>query len=366
MTKKETNNNGFSIRRQKRQFRSRYSPIGLDLGSNQIKMVQLQHHRGTVTTRLSINTLTPPGTIVDGQIVKAEALIAKLKLVRTKLNLGEKTVNLALCPSVCNIQLVKLPPLTAREKQKVMYWEVEKRFSLNPADTIYDYYPAWFNAAGNDQRVYILAVAAKDTADTYSEVMAEAGFTLAALEALPLSLLRANLFLADQSGNEIPKTLLILDIGYRQSTLLIVHKRAYQFQQTLNFGVANLIDLCVSNKTCSADQALRFLFRDSPASFSHLEAAYNRLAGQIVRNKLYWFEKIGLDQSAPLGLMLSGGGATIPQLGYYLSKNLNARLFYHQLPLSNHKKDGQKNLCSATTQSLFVTACGLALRGWLA
>jgi len=147
---------------QQQQFRGRYSPIGLDLGSNQIKIVQLQNNRGAVATRLKVTTTTPHGSIVDGQIVKKEVLIAKLKLVRTKLNIHGKKVNTALSPSVCSMRLVKLPPLTAKEIRKAMNWEVEKHFSLSPSEAIYDYCPARLNpVAVNGQTDYILAAVSR-------------------------------------------------------------------------------------------------------------------------------------------------------------------------------------------------------------
>jgi type IV pilus assembly protein PilM len=351
---------------QQQQFRGRYSPIGLDLGSNQIKIVQLQNNRGAVATRLKVTTTTPHGSIVDGQIVKKEVLIAKLKLVRTKLNIHGKKVNTALSPSVCSMRLVKLPPLTAKEIRKAMNWEVEKHFSLSPSEAIYDYCPARLNpVAVNGQTDYILAAVSRGIVDAYAAAVSQAGFILATLEVQPLSLMRSNFFLLDQMGCDLPPTILMLDIGYQQSTLLFTHKQAYCFQQTLNFSLEKLIRIFIDNKVCASDHASRLLFQSPPAATTYLETAYAQLAVQLTRSREYWFEQIGLDNSSPLGLMLSGGGAAVPGLGHYISKRLSAQLFYHQLPVnSNNTKDKKDKGCSSG-QNLFAAAKGLALRGWL-
>jgi type IV pilus assembly protein PilM len=350
----------------KSRFKGFHSPIGLDLGSKQIKIIQLYHNRGNVTIYEKAITATPSGSIREGQILDQKLLIEKLIQIKRKLKFMGNRINLCLGAQAYYLRMIKIPPLSEKEIKLAMRWEVEKHFPLNADDAAFDYCPASpIKKALKGKGSYILAATAKTTADAYTEIAAKAGFNPTALEILPLSLLRLYRYtLPSADLNEIAN-IFLLDIGFENSTLTFTRNRTLHFQRQLKFGVKYCIRQAASLYSCDPGQAQKLLFSTEFAEKRGVESTVAMLAEQVAQSISYWFDQIGLRGNEPAKLILSGGGAAIPGLGSYLEKKLSAQISYHRFPTNDRLNKAYSDNGFNFNQSLYAAAYGLALRGWV-
>lgn len=348
------------------KFRGCFSPIGIDIGSAQIKIVQLQKTSGRIALHCLANVSTPSGSISKGEIIDPEKLSTKLASIGSKLDLHGRQVNLCLGTGAYFSRLIKLPPLSQKELRKIVPWELEKHFPLTPAESVYDCCPSTFYPAKKTLlNSYLLAAAKKETADHLLGAIEQAGFKPLSLEVTSLALLRSQHHLFEAQAKQKAKTTLILDIGFHCSTLLLVHNQGLHYHRLLKIGVADFINEAAGAADLNPGGVQQGLFNKRSANAISGTATAAALADQIGKSMAYWHDQSGLHNVEPEALILCGGGASLSGLAAYLAESLELepKMFRFAGPGSRDSENGgydrQENL------PLFATAYGLALRGWL-
>lgn len=347
-------------------FRSRYSPIGIDFGSAQIKIIQLCHHRGRIALYRKAIVPTPAGSVKDGRINKPEPLIDVLKKVRQSAGFNKNKANLALCSQSFFLRRVTLPPMKNAEIKKAMRWEVEKYFPLSSSEAVFDYCLIVKSAEmNNSSSDYLLAAAAKETADIYTTVAQKAGFYPASLEIEPLARFRA-LCLSGQADRDRANTCqALLNIGHGSTSLLIACGGSFQFYRNIKFGIDNLCRHVAESKSLNCHEAYQLIFSRGTLVERGLQEAAEELALEIGQSLSYWYEQSARTEPQMDEVKICGGGAAVPGLAAYIAGRLQlkARLF-SPLPTGSVK-------CRSLTPkqkfegALCTAAYGLALRGWL-
>lgn len=360
-------NHAKSTKSRKLNYKSSASPIGIDIGSAQIKIVQLQQQAGNLSFVNRVLTPTPEGAISEGRICDPEKLSYKLGQLKKKLPLKSNMANLSLGPEAHYLRLIELPPLSKKDLRKTLPWEIEKHFPLKAGNAVYDCCPlAGDGATSNGSIRYILAAAEAETANVLTGVAERAGFRPLSLEVSPLSLLRVEALY--QNGNPVGNGnsgKALLDIGYRSSTLLLAVNKTLQYCRILRIGVFDFQKEASFASDINLNEAQRIIFQqDTLAAGSTIKSA-ELLAEQITRSISYYLDQSGSGRAEPQLLAVSGGGAAIPGLINFLQSKLSIKVVQQQLP----SLTGNKANCSAkaptATPAIYATAYGLALRGWL-
>jgi type IV pilus assembly protein PilM len=350
---------------KKLKTRSSFSPIGLDIGSSLIKIIQLQKKGSRLAIYRQAVNAVPAATFVDGVLREPEMLGSRLADLGRKLNLQGKSVNLCLGPQASYLRLIKLPPLSKKELRLAIPWEVEKHFPLSAVDAVYDCCPAdCRQLKEKGPCTYILAAARKVNAEKLFSAAEQAGFKPETLEIVPVSLLRCYSAFSGLSITAAGKITLLLDIGHRCSTLMLVDNRGLQHHRLLQTGTADFIDAAAKTAGLDQQQACRFLFRQKPGSTGYPVDTAEKFAVQVARSIAFWSEQSGLKSSGPEEMFVSGGGALIPGLLPFLQKKLELEIKH---PSFNHwivEKPGFSGGLSSTALPLFSTAFGLSFRGW--
>ncbi len=362
------NSNGNSRKTDKKfKYKSSTSPIGIDIGSAQVKIVQLQQRAGILSFITCVSSPTPEGTISEGRIKDPEKLSHKLSQLKKKLTLKDNRVNLCLGPEAHYLRIIALPPLSKKDLQKTLPWELEKHFPLKAVNAVYDCCPLIDKGTtGNGSISYILAAAETETANILTGVAVKAGFKPLSLEVTPLSLLRVEVL--NQNGNLSKNgrsNIALLDIGYRSSTLLLIGSGELKYSRHLRLGVLDFLKEVSFVNDISLSEAERLIFQSTTLAVGNTIKSAELLLEQINSSIGHYLDQSGSGGAEPSFLAISGGGGTIPGLISYLQSKLSIKVELRQLPALSVSKSISKAGALQTSSAIYATAFGLALRGWL-
>jgi type IV pilus assembly protein PilM len=332
------------------KYQGKYSPIGLDPGSHQLKLAQLAVENDQLYCHQRIACPTPKSIFEKGMLKNPKSLAAVLRQLRNNINWNSNTVNLCLGPSSFNLTRVKLPAMNKRDLARTMSLEVEMRFSMNPRNTVFSYC-SLSNPADKGQperfREYILVAADRDLITAYVDAVKLAGFKPGIIEVSPLSLLRLPGRFFTGSDAIMSGCTLLIDIGHCDSSFIIFNSNSFCFYRNLRSGASG-----ISGR----------VNRSARASLNDFAA--DLLAG-VEQSLEYWLEQSENNRLYPETLYLSGGGIYIPGLASALGKRLGLkpRLFKPVASLCSCTENKKRE--TGMEDTLFAASYGLALRGWI-
>lgn len=358
-------------------LRSKYSPIGLDLGSAMIKMIQLHNQRGKLSVTKGYIGRTPEGAFENGDPVNPALLARKIRAVIDKGGWHGRNFNISLNPQAFYYRTVSLPQMNNPSLRKAIYWEALQNFPLNEEEILFDYCPLnkWPGNKDNS-REYIVAATSKTTAESYTGVLDQVGLKCTALEIEPLSLFRS--FNTEQprlpvsngnmhEDNKISnKFNVLIHIGFCSTAVLISAKKELLFYRSIKTGTDTYIGALQEIKSYSARDAEKLLFSDEKKIRSLVLSSSELLAQKIEQTINSWLDQFNRFEPALKQIHFSGGGTFIPGLTCVIERHLQVKhRIYH--PLTGIEIDcaaNSDNKYQIRKDIFFPVAHGLALRGW--
>ncbi|MEX1016463.1 MAG: pilus assembly protein PilM [Phycisphaeraceae bacterium] len=231
-------------------FKRPHWPIGLELDSQRVRLLQLAGAKATWRVRAMAEQVLAgehaPDTPAYHQAV-AEAVAAMLSQGRFH---GRELVTAA-PTAVVQIKNLRLPPMPARELAEAVMWEATDRLKLDrDANEI-----RFFNAgevrqgAETRQEVILLAVP-RSFVDAHVQAMAGVGLDVTGIDA-PMAALARAVFEQDPEGaaaaepaNQLTPTAvdarLIVDVDHDVTQVIIAQQRKIVFFKAIDFGLATL------------------------------------------------------------------------------------------------------------------------------
>lgn len=151
------------------------SPVGLDIGSGYLKIVQFKDIKGGYELELFDMLPLPPELIVDGSIIDSLRIIDSLKeLIRkAKIKTKDATISLAGHSSVI-IKRVSLPEMSEEELSESIKFEAEQYIPFDIEDVTLDFQILGPKEEPGQMDVILVAVK-KDVINEYLSVVKEAG-----------------------------------------------------------------------------------------------------------------------------------------------------------------------------------------------
>lgn len=362
-------------------WRGKFSPVGLDLGSAMIKMVQLKKQRGIISVSNGFISRTPEGAFNNGELINPDLLARKIKAVFDQDSWQGSSINISLNPQAFYYRTVRMPRLEKEALRKAMYWEALQNFPLNEGEVVFDYC-LLDTSTGNDNKPmeYILAAAMSKTANLYTRLSDQAGLNCCALEIEPLSLFRS--FKSAQAGSvccgtnnsldkmQRNKPNILIHIGFHNTTLLITGTNKLFFYRNIKIGTNKFIRAVQENQDCSARNAEKYIFNHQASAGKDLEKALldpgKQLTLKIEQGINLWLDQFGQADPGLHNLQFCGGGAFIPGLATAIARHLQLRhALYNPLIKIGDDSTNSENKAYRNREKLFFpVAHGLALRGW--
>lgn len=149
--------------------------VGLDIGSNSIKLIQMQQtKKGWRLLNLGIIQL-PPEAIVDGSIIDSMTVMSAVKDLVVQQGIKTKNCVSALTGHSVIIKKVNLPVMTEAELGESIQWEAEQYIPFPITDVNIDFQILGADTEGRGQMEVMLVAVKKDVINDYTNVIKEAG-----------------------------------------------------------------------------------------------------------------------------------------------------------------------------------------------
>jgi len=363
------------------------SPIGIDIGSDSVKMIQISSR----ASKLSVLDMASEKL----QVVKESAEIDQqiLSAMKKMLHDGRfkgKTVVTTLSPDLVDIRPLTINITDSQEIGKVVRWEAESYLSYPGDEAVVDYIPIDDLEGKSGQAATVLMVAARKT-DVLErmELISKAGLRCRVIDIIPDALARVlSLF---QNGGSPAGPVATVDVGARASTVVLFRDGIPVLSWKLTFSTNQLRDAITERLDLDGRKALELLKRfgvqpgdkekPNPNELEILEQPgkmsrdisgvlfdivlpfLGEMEQELTRFLNYCYSEMRGERIAKL--LLFGGGSLLRNLDYYMKTKMEIDVEpgdpFKEIELPDEVKGRSTQDLSAT----YSMALGLALRGVL-
>lgn len=334
------------------------SPFGLDIGSENIKVAQVEGGGGSFSL-VTAGMIKTPENGLASESEKDLLLVAETikKLVR-EVGLHSPEVVLALPERDVFTQVVEMPKMNEDQLGKAILWEAENLIPQPLSEVNLDWLVLG-PAAESPTKIKVLLIAAsKLKVDKYLKVLKMADLEPRALETNSLAATRfLNLI--------FPKTdYLLVDFGAKSLGAMLISQGQLLAVRSLSFGgeaITRAVATAFNFDLPTAEE-----YKKTYGFTSQLEnkvaAAMAPILGSLsneLKRIIHFYEE---KEQKPLKLMtLIGGGSLLPGLPEYLTQSLALEVQVVD-PFSAIKTEEKTHELFKKSAPLFAVAVGLAMK----
>jgi type IV pilus assembly protein PilM len=158
-------------------FRKPKTVVGLDIGSSQVKAVELRPSGKAFRVAAFAAVAVPADAIVDGAIIDADAVVGAIRrLFDSSKAFKSKDVCASLSGNTVIVKKITLPAMSETELRDSIHWEAEQYIPFDIQDVNLDYQiltPQGPEAGGTMD--VLLVAAKKEKISDYTNVITQAG-----------------------------------------------------------------------------------------------------------------------------------------------------------------------------------------------
>ncbi len=213
-------------------------PIGLDIGHNSIKMIQLAVNGGHVSVLAADKARIDPR--IDGNTRERRSfVVSKIKQMLTNGNFRGKKVVSCLPSDRLKITSLRLAEAESERIEQALRKEVTQRFGLDPDKDAVSYVLVGDVRQGDEIKSELILFAADNEAiKDHISLIEEAGLRPVAIDLVPSALFRSfERSLQRQEDRE--RTTVFVDVGSRFTTVVFGHGREISFVKQISIGGDN-------------------------------------------------------------------------------------------------------------------------------
>jgi type IV pilus assembly protein PilM len=233
--------------------------VGLDIGSNYIKVVEarLGRDRAEVT---ALGVLpTPTDAMANNVVLDPQALGQAIKDLLQKSGVSSRRVVSSVAgQSSLVIRILPVPKMTVTELRETMKWEVERQVPFPADQTVMDYQPLAppDQVPDGENMEVLLAVAQQDLINSHVATLQAAGLNPVAIEIEPLAASHSLIELIDGEGGP-QGVVALVDLGANTTDITIFRDGLIGFTRSTPLA-GNALSRAISEQTGQPmDQAER-------------------------------------------------------------------------------------------------------------
>ena len=210
-------------------------PIGLDIGHNSIKMIQLAVNEGHISILAADKVHIDAGINGDGE-ERRSFVISAIKQMLTEGNFRGRNVVSCLPSDKLKITSLRLAEAETQEIEQVLRKEVGQRFGLDPDKDTINYVLAGNVQQGDEIKNELILFAADDeTIKNHIGMLEEAQLRPVAIDTIPCALFRSfERSLRRQEDRE--HTVVFVDVGSRFTTVVFGRGGEISFVKQIPIG----------------------------------------------------------------------------------------------------------------------------------
>lgn len=336
--------------------------FGLDIGSSLVKIAQVEKSGKDLTLSHFGWVANPLGVVDYGNEVEQKKLAEEVKKLVKESGVEGRQVVVSLPESQIYTRILEMPVLSQTELASAINWEAEQYIPVPIADVnlSWEILDKPKGALGSKKMLVFLVAAPKKLIDNQVRFLEIVGLEPVAVETSSVALTR---MIPEQEN-----VLMIMQIGWKTSSLVIVDKGILVFTYSLNTASEAL--------TRSIVQELKLDFYQAEEYRRSYGFEKEALEGKVALAMKLVFDELGAEAKRAIEfyrsksegkivsrIMLSGGGVLTPGLSSQLAEYLGSEVAplnpLAQLVVSK-EKGWPKELLSISP--LMSEVIGLAMR----
>jgi type IV pilus assembly protein PilM len=237
-----------------RLTRSQVQPIGLDIGQDSVKMLQLETLGSRLAVYAAARQMLVRDAAADPQLRIASAVEVIRKMLRGNGFYGRKVV-IAVPREMLHVKNLRLPPMPASELQSAVEFEARGIFPFDTEDATIQYLPVGEVRQGGEVRQELVVVATRneDIANLLEQLHL-AGVEVASIDLEASALYRtAERFIRRREDEQ--EVHVLVDIGTRRSGVVIGRGRDINFVKSIDIGGTQLLEAISEKLGISTEEA---------------------------------------------------------------------------------------------------------------
>jgi type IV pilus assembly protein PilM len=207
--------------------------LGLDIGAAFIKVVEMRPSKGALSIT-GIGVLpTPPGCIVNDEIVDPAVLASAIKHLLAESRIKTKSVVASVAgQSSVVVRVIEVPKMTDKELAETMKWEIDRHIPFAPDEVVKDFQPMSrpTDDPNSPNMAVLLAVAQNGLIAGMLQTILLAGLTPVAIDVESLAGARA---LFDVDDAYPGQTVALVNIGATKVDVGIYESGTLAFPRTI-------------------------------------------------------------------------------------------------------------------------------------
>lgn len=210
--------------------------IGLDIGTNSIKIVELDVSQRKTTVLAFGVAPTPAGTIAGGEIIDPVTLSQAIKSLLEKVNTKRKHASVGIWGTAVIVKRVGLPKMELSLLDEQIRWEAEQYIPFDIQEINLEYHVLNSSQESADTMDILLVAAKKDLIMNYLETVESAGISCSILDVSTFAL--ANCYMRNHP-EQTGETVAIFDIGSGITNFVVVENGEAVFARDIPMGGFN-------------------------------------------------------------------------------------------------------------------------------
>jgi type IV pilus assembly protein PilM len=354
-------------------------PIGLDIGHDSVKLMQLEvigdspNNRSLAVVAAARHALPEearknPARRVElaGEVI--QRLLAQQPFV-------DRDVVATLPRELVHVKNLRLPPIPADELEAAVQFEARTIFPFDIEEARVEFLPAGEVRQGSEARQEVIALGVKNSdIEHHLQQLDQCGVVVKALDSEITGLFRCfERFLRRREDEQ--EVQMLIDIGARRTQIVIGKGRDISFYKPVEIGGLHLLDAISRKLAITTDEAraLRHRLLDAEESnepttrrdpvrqavFDATRSVAEELAQELAMCQRYF--TVTFRGHRPTRARLLGGEATDPQLQSIIQASLNIKVEAGR-PLFSVDTAKMRTVDRRGPMSQWALAMGLGLR----
>jgi type IV pilus assembly protein PilM len=234
--------------------RSQVQPIGLDIGYDSIKMLQLETVGHSLSVVAAARQPFPEDVRSQPQLRMPLAVDLIRKMLRSGGFVGRQVVT-ALPREIVHVKNLRLPMIPPHEMAAAVDFEARNIFSFDTEKSHVEFCPAGEVRQGNEARQEVIVLAARnEDVNDFLEQLHRSGAVVASLDAEPFALYRTveRFIRRREDENDVH---VLVDIGARRSQVVIGRGREISFLKPIEIGARHMLEAVSEKLGITIDEA---------------------------------------------------------------------------------------------------------------
>lgn len=328
--------------------------VGIDIGSANIKAVEVLQKKSEVIILNNVLSPLPPGLIENGLILDPVKVGAVLYTVLQQLSGKARYFYTALSSKAVFTRRFSMPKISEKELEDSIKWEAENQLPISLENAVYDF--QYWEEPGQEKWTVMLVATTHEIINSYLQTFQSVELVPKAFDIEPLSLSRALKYLRQSSSAAI------LDLGASNAKLSIFWEGKLYFTRAINIGGKHFTQWMANEKGLDFDKAEE-LKKNLCCDFEHHipQKVLQELILELERSFDYF--RTQNPEKQITCVYLTGGGSKMAGVQETLQEHLGINVFkFPALTLNESGKLPKGEELAGDSEGLFDLALGLALR----